>query len=211
MTSLAGVLTVALALGACGGGGAGDGEAGGGGAAPGPVCEGPVGPCDTVTCSYPEAVGVHVASCTPIDFATNPPTSGPHYPQWARFESYTQAIARGFWVHSMEHGAVTLAYDCPGGCAGDLGALEAVVAAQPQDPACAAPVVTRIVLTPDPDLDAPIAAAAWGFALTAQCVDAPLVEAFVAAHYARAPEDECGGGIDPTDPVNAIPADCGQP
>ena len=184
---------------------------GGGGGVAAAVCDGPVGPCETVTCSYPLEVGVHVPTCSPISFTTNPPTSGPHYPIWALFQEYAQAVPRGFWIHSMEHGAVALAYDCPGGCAADVAKLEAIVAAQPQDPLCVAPVTARVVLTPDPALDAPIAAAAWGHALRAQCVDAPLVEAFVVAHYAQAPEDECAGGIDPTDPANAIPADCGQP
>lgn len=57
------------------------------------------------------------------------------------------------------------------------------------------------MITPDPLLDTPVAAAAWGATFTAQCLDAParqLLEDFVRTHYNRAPEDVCaGGGVTP--------------
>ena len=38
--------------------------------------------CATTVAGFPLAAGVHVAQCTPITYATTPPTSGPHYPLW---------------------------------------------------------------------------------------------------------------------------------
>jgi hypothetical protein len=89
-------------------------------------------------------------------------------------------------------------------------ALEQFAAALPVDEACVAPVARRVVITPDPLLDVPVALAAWGHLLKAECVDPQLFGKFVSDHYAMASEDTCSDGIDPTDPLHEIPDDCGQ-
>ena len=53
-----------------------------------------------------------------------------------------------------------------------------------------------MVLTPDPLLDTPIAAAAWGATYTATCIDEASLRAFADAHYGQGPEDFCSDGID---------------
>ena len=166
------------------------------------------GPCGTTVDGYPLAAGVHVAVCSPIDHATNPPTSGEHYPYWARYKSYPAPVPRGFWVHDLEHGAVVVTYNCPDGCADDVAALEAYLAARPADPSCAAPVANRFVVTPDPLLDTRFAASAWGFALRSSCFDLDALGTFIDDHYGQAPEDLCADGIDPLDPQNGFPDPC---
>ena len=52
----------------------------------------------------------------------------------------------------------------------------------------------RVVLTPDPLIDTPVAAAAWGWTYKAQCVDVPTLLQFAAAHYNQGPEDTCEDG-----------------
>ena len=153
----------------------------------------------------------HVAVCSVVTYSTNPPTSGPHYPSWAAFKVYTSPVPRGFTVHAMEHGAVVVAYNCPDGCDADVAALVDYLAARPADPLCAAPLQNRFVVTPDPLLDVPFAASAWGASLKAQCFDLPALGAFIDTYYAKAPENFCFDGIDPTDPASGIPADCGAP
>ncbi|MEZ4400665.1 MAG: DUF3105 domain-containing protein [Kofleriaceae bacterium] len=164
--------------------------------------------CTTTEVAPPLAAGVHVAQCTPIAWATNPPTSGPHYPLWARFKTYATRVPRGFWVHGLEHGAVVLAYNCPAGCAAEVAALTAYLAARPADPLCTAAVRNRFIVTPDPALPTRFAAVAWGHALTGDCLDLDAVGRFIDAHYAQAPENVCADGFDPTDPGNGVPADC---
>lgn len=163
-----------------------------------PVIAADAGPCGTSERGYPLAAGVHVTECSPITYATNPPTSGEHYPIWARFRAYDHPIPRGYWVHNLEHGAVVVTYNCPDGCDADVAALEDFLAARPADPACGGGVVNRFVVTPDPLLDTRFAASAWGYALRSECFDLPALGRFIDAHYARAPEDLCGDGVDPS-------------
>ena len=49
---------------------------------------------------------VHVVEGSQVTYRHNPPASGPHYPVWARYQSYTSAVARPYWVHNVEHGAI---------------------------------------------------------------------------------------------------------
>lgn len=158
---------------------------------------------------------IHVDEGSAIDFTSNPPAGGPHYPVWARFSTYfaeyaENPVPRGYYVHDMEHGAVVLLYKCPGGapegglspdggsCAEKAEAfLWQVANAIPADPLCMPPIRVRVVVTPDPLIPTPIAAAAWGWTYTAECQDLPTLAAFAKAHYATAPENFCNDGYWP--------------
>jgi hypothetical protein len=132
---------------------------------------------------------------------SNPPSSGDHYPIWASFQEYDAAVPRGYYVHDLEHGAIDFLYNCPdagddgGACDAIVAGLRQAVAAIPTDPACDPSVRVRFVLTPDPRIDASVAAAAWGWTYNAECVDLPTLEAFAKAHYAQGPENFCANGI----------------
>lgn len=170
------------------------------------------GSCQSVACAPSERVGVHVELCTPIQFHSNPPTSGEHYGLWAQYDVYDTAVPRGLYLHSMEHGGVVLAYNCAlhEDCNTLTQTLTDIRNARGQDGDCDATTLNRILVTPDPDLDVAFAAAAWGHSLKAQCVDRPLIDAFIEDHYADAPEDTCGQGLDPTDPESGVTPDCGK-
>jgi hypothetical protein len=80
--------------------------------------------------------------------------------------------------------------------------------ALPDDPECTAlgqGVRHRVVMTPDPKLDVPFAASAWGYTLRAQCFDATAFDAFARAHYGQGPEDLCEQGSN----ITANAASCG--
>jgi hypothetical protein len=112
----------------------------------------------------PIATPLHVEVCTDVAYATNPPSSGEHWPVWAAFASYTAPVPREMYVHDMEHGAVVLAYRCADPCPDVVAALQKVFDEAAGDPLClsaGAGPKARLVLTPDPELDTPIAAAAW--------------------------------------------------
>lgn len=54
----------------------------------------------------------HVPDGTKIDYKFNPPTSGPHYPDWITKGFYDEPRPDGNVVHSQEHGYVIFWYDC---------------------------------------------------------------------------------------------------
>jgi hypothetical protein len=201
--------------GGTGTGGAGSGgtggvapDAGDDGDASSPVDAG--SDCGTFIVAYPPIASPHIPVCSPINYDSNPPTSGPHYPIWAAYQTYTEPVPRGFYVHDLEHGGIVIAYNCPSGCDPDLAQLASFLDARPADSTCTAPVKFRVVVTPDPLLPTPFAAAAWGWALTSQCFDFAALGPFMDAHYRMAPEDFCSDGIDVTSPDAGIPDGCGQ-
>jgi hypothetical protein len=158
-----------------------------------------MGPCAAVEQQQALEGEAHVALCSPVAYRTKPPSSGNHYSTWAAYKTYASPVPEGYWVHDLEHGAVVISYACAGGCADQIAAAEKMIASLPEDPACLAlgqHVQRRFILTPDPKLDIPFAASAWGWTLRASCFDAAAFSAFVTAHYARSPEDLCDDGED---------------
>jgi hypothetical protein len=136
---------------------------------------------------------VHVAEGSTVTYRANPPASGPHYPVWARYEAYTTALARPYWVHNLEHGAIVLLHR-PDAPAAGIQSLRDTLAALPNDPACGAP---RALLTPDPLLPTAFAAVAADHVLTGACVNAEAIRQFTLANRNHAPEDICQGGTRP--------------
>ncbi len=189
--------------------------------------DGPIRPdaaCSVVIDAPALLESPHVDIGTPIQYPTNPPASGPHYPIWAAFQEFSTPVPRPYWVHSLEHGAVVLLYNCAKLGAGDGGApadasdedattaeasvdagnaceelvanLRALMNALPDDPLCdkdAGPS-KRIILTPDPLIDHPVAAAAWGWVYNGDCFDRPSLEQFAKDHYAKGTENFCSNG-----------------
>jgi len=154
--------------------------------------------CEVLVDAPPFVSAEHVPVGTHVNYNSNPPSSGPHYPVWAAFNVFDKPVQREFYVHDLEHGAVVLLYKCdaPSGCPEVVLALKQVSDALPDDPLCnKAPVRVRTVITPDPLLDVPVAAAAWGWTYKAKCVDVPSLTQFAKDHYAKGPEDLCADGM----------------
>lgn len=149
-----------------------------------------------VTIDSPEVLGrAHVPEGTPLTYNSNPPSSGDHYPVWANFQEFTTTPDDGYLVHSLEHGAVELLYNCTGAaCPPILDALRKIRDAVPTDPICTADVRVRIIIAPYPKLDVPVAASAWGFTYKAACVDVPTLTQFVKDNYGLGPENICAAG-----------------
>lgn len=157
----------------------------------------PPGVCNVRVAAPPIADSPHVSDGTAIVYASNPPSSGPHYNAWANFQEFDRPVADGHLVHALEHGGVLLLYKCPedgGSCAELVSQLRAVRAAVPADPLCSDGVRTRVILAPRPENSTAVSAAAWGHTYEADCVDAPSLAAFIDAHYAKAPENFCFPG-----------------
>jgi hypothetical protein len=135
----------------------------------------------------------HVPEGTPITYTSNPPASGPHYPVWARWEEHATTVARGYWVHNLEHGGIVLLYR-PDAPAAVVASLVAAYRSLPADPLCGH---SRALLTADPLLPRATAVVAADFVLLSDGVDAQAIRDFTVAHRNRAPESLCDQGTRP--------------
>jgi hypothetical protein len=135
----------------------------------------------------------HVPEGSAITYAHNPPASGPHYPVWLRYEEFTNAQARGYWVHNLEHGGIVMLYRPDAGAL--IAQMQAAYRGLPLDPMCGNSA--RAVLTPDPLLNTPVAVVAADFVLSGTCVSPNAINTFVTAHRAHGPEQICEGGQRP--------------
>jgi Protein of unknown function (DUF3105) len=150
------------------------------------------GTCAALVAQHPDEGAFHV-NCTPVPtYGTEPPSSGNHYPIWADFKTYTTPVPWGHLVHSLEHGAIVIVYNCPCGCDAEVAQAQAMIDALPVDPICTAPTKRRVILAPDPTLDVRWAASAWTWTLRASCFDAAAFNDFARAHYGMGGEDLCG-------------------
>ncbi|MFO0710342.1 MAG: DUF3105 domain-containing protein [Sandaracinus sp.] len=162
----------------------------------------PIAPFSTCSVStYVDAISgaEHRVPCDDIAYPFHPPSSGPHFSQWASFLSYDAPVPWGFLVHAMEHGAVVLAYHCelPSDCDAVRAEYASIVTDQPLDPLCRdEDWRARVIVVPDPALEVPIAAVAWGHVYEATCLDPASLRAFVTAHYDMATEHLCAAGVD---------------
>ena len=137
----------------------------------------------------------HRELCSDLDYGTSPPSSGDHWPVWARLGEHPARVRHELLVHNLEHGFVLALYrDASIEAAVD--ALRSVRVGFGPDPLCENDE-NRVLLAPDPSLKTPIGLAAWRATYTATCIDPPSLEAFVRDHYALGPENLCAQGRDP--------------
>jgi hypothetical protein len=114
----------------------------------------------------------HVRFPQRVAYDRFPPFGGPHDEVWAACDGvvYDKPVRNENMVHSLEHGAVWIAYD-PDRIGGDaLAGLRATVAGQPY-----------LMLSPYPGLDRPISLQSWGHQLKLDAADDPRVPAFIRA------------------------------
>lgn len=160
------------------------------------------GGCQTTIQKWPDEGATHVPCTSDVQYLTEPPSSGNHYSCWAAYQTYTAPIPWGNLVHSMEHGALVIVYNCPAGCAADVANLQAFIDGLPLDRPCAPTLgKNRIILMPDPDpnLGVKFAATAWDWTLRADCFDPIAFRQFFDDHYDHGREVICSDGWQPAD------------
>jgi hypothetical protein len=197
----------AAGRGAAGRGEAGNGEAGqpsGGSDAEVDAGQaGTPGACDprALEHAHDSMAAMHVPQSLPAsDYNSSPPSSGPHCAQWGQYTVFADPpLPACNFLHNLEHGAIALLYNCPNGCDELVQQLAQVMQDAPADPDCG--MAKRLLLTPYAEMDATIAAAAWGYTFTAECLDDAARTAlldFITAHQGSAgdaPEATvCSGG-----------------
>jgi hypothetical protein len=107
----------------------------------------------------------------PIDYDRMPPLGGPHNPRWLACDIYDEPVPVEFAVHSLEHGAVWLAYD-PELPADEVEALERLAATNRE----------YVLVSPEQGLDSRVVAVTWGAGLEATDTDDPRLAQFVEAY-----------------------------
>ena len=122
--------------------------------------------------SQPYTGGQHVTSDRQVAYTQSPPFGGAHDGFWAACNGvvYPTPVRTENMVHSMEHGAVWIAYN-PDQVSGDaLGVLRQKVESQPYT-----------LMSPYPGLDQPISLQSWGHQLKLTDADDPRIDQFIAA------------------------------
>ena len=135
--------------------------------------------------SFPDLPRNHVEGT--VNYAQTPPVGGDHAAVWTNCGAYTEPVDPMQSVHSLEHGAVWLTYrpDLPADQVSRLTAL--------------ADTNSYVLVSPVPDLPAPVVASAWGQQLRVRQPTDPRLEVFVRAfaQSPKAPEPgaPCTGGM----------------
>jgi hypothetical protein len=165
-------------------------------------CSARAGSCETRTCVAISQPALHVSECSELSPSTNPPSIGAHYPYWANFGVYEEPLNPGHLLHSLEHSAVALLYNCElieergDSCDDFVEQLSRFYDEWPSDSLCSS-FPHRLIVAPDPGLEVPFAATAWGHYLEGECFDEAAVADFVNAHYGKTYENICNPGVDP--------------
>ena len=112
----------------------------------------------------------HVTAQQRVAYDQNPPFGGPHDQAWANCAGtvYDKAVRNENMVHSLEHGAVWIAYDPDKIKGSALDKLKAKAEGQPY-----------MMLSPYPGLDKPISMQSWGHQLKLDSADDERVDQFI--------------------------------
>ena len=113
-----------------------------------------------------------------------PPTGGDHSPVWQRCGFYAEPVGTEHAIHSLEHGAVWIAYqpDLPQAQVDDLRAL-----ARSDD---------EVVVSPYPGLPAPVVVSAWDRQTSLDSADPSLIAGALLGIRDGLDAPEPGGGCD---------------
>lgn len=69
-------------------------------------------PSDLKAKSLKELSRDHITDIADQQYNSNPPTSGSHFPLWAKRGVYKTPLSDGYLIHSLEHGYVVISYNC---------------------------------------------------------------------------------------------------
>ncbi|MGH4025443.1 MAG: DUF3105 domain-containing protein [Pseudonocardiaceae bacterium] len=121
---------------------------------------------------FNETNTTHVPATERVPYPRVPPTGGPHDLVWAECTGsvYTTPVRNEHMVHSLEHGAVWIAYRPEQVSGPALQTLVSRVQGQPYT-----------MLSPYPDLPAPISMQAWGHQLQVDGAQDERIDHFLQA------------------------------
>jgi hypothetical protein len=135
--------------------------------------------------AIPDLGQEHVSADQQVDYNSNPPTSGPHYEEQARWGIYNESPSDEQLVHNLEHGGIIISYNP------DLVEAEDLEQIRQQAEGLSA-INPRIIVTPRSEMPQAIALTAWGYLQELEAYDAAVIDEFYNAHIARGPECQDG-------------------
>jgi hypothetical protein len=152
--------------------------------------------------------GLHADPGQRVAYDRHPPLGGAHDEVWANCNGavYDRAVRTEHMVHSLEHGAVWIAYDPETLDEADVSRLAERVDGQPY-----------LMLSPYPGIEPPISLQSWGHQLGVDSADDERIDQFIQAlrdnEYTTpepgAPCDTDPEAFDPTNPPSFDPSEPG--
>lgn len=135
----------------------------------------------------PIMTSTHIAVDSDLGtYNSDPPSSGPHYPEEAEVGFYDTNIYQypaGYLVHNLEHGYIIFWYDCAdlseSGCAEVKSEIKAVMGEVNN---------VKVIAYPWDLLDVPVTMTSWGRLQKMETFNAAQALAFYKANLNRSPE-----------------------
>lgn len=124
-----------------------------------------------------------------VAYETRPPVGGDHFDFWQNCFFYTEPVKDEVAVHSLEHGAVWVAYRSDV----DTAVLDGVKARVESE--------THLLASPYPGLESPFVLSAWERQLAVDSWDDPMVENFLNDHLGRRSSTAPEAGLSCSDAV----------
>ena len=125
---------------------------------------------------------------TPVTYTMSPPAGGDHNATWLNCGVYSEPVPNENAVHSLEHGAVWVTYNP------DEIDADGVAELRTKLPS------SYIVLSPFPDLQAPVVASAWGAQVELDGPTDERLSSFLEKYWQSPTSPEpgaaCSGGLD---------------
>ena len=122
----------------------------------------------------------------PGKYNSDPPTSGPHYPNEAQVGFYDSNIYQypvGYLVHNLEHGYIIFWYNCASlsesACSELKSQIKAVMDGVNN---------VKVIAYPWDSIDAPVVMTSWGRLQKMETFDASQARAFYKTNLNRSPE-----------------------
>jgi hypothetical protein len=141
--------------------------------------------------TYADAGRTHIAEGTPgSGYTSNPPTSGPHWPNPGDWGVYTTPMPAERSIHNLEHGGMVIWYEASKISDADLATLTTFTQEQNRGDRF------KVILSPwgGTDFGHTIAVAAWHWLLYLDTADTGAISAFMDTNYGQAPEPNGGPG-----------------
>lgn len=114
-----------------------------------------------------------------------PPTSGPHYPQWAQWKYFDDPLSPEFFVHNLEHGGVVVLFNCSNDCSAEKQMLhDAYTFVKPSKYG-----YPKLVVSPYSNLKTKFALLAWDKLVQTDTLDRSMLEQFYNMFVDKGPED----------------------
>jgi hypothetical protein len=117
-----------------------------------------------------------------LDYDLSPPAGGAHNPAPAPCDFYAEPIPDEYAVHTLEHGAVWIAFD-PDLDAADVQKIQDIATAN-----------EKVLASPYPGLDHAVVLTAWARQLRLDSIDDPRVQQFITTYRDADTAPEAGGG-----------------